>query len=273
MPKSTKTFISYSHDNEQHSARVLALANQLRAQGVDAEIDQYEPRPPQGWSLWCEEQLRPESSDFVLVVCTETYLSRVEKRVPADEGLGVFWEGSVIRSYLYEEKSNNRFLPVLFDPKDGAYIPRPLKDTTRYLLKAFALSDPGYEALYRELTRQTIDRPPLGEVVTLRRGGTSFERSVSDTQVLPPVVPRKVRTTFSSVAAAQTEPDLLEELKGLPAAWFEELVQRFDKHNAVSGRSTPQSTRAIDLLKIVEATEDGPDRLWAEILRLKGNRR
>ncbi|HEY3567344.1 MAG TPA: SEFIR domain-containing protein [Thermoanaerobaculia bacterium] len=274
MPKSTKTFISYSHDNEQHSQRILALANQLRAQGVDAEIDQYESRPPQGWSLWCEEQLRPESSEFVLVVCTETYLNRVEKRVPADEGLGVFWEGSVIRSYIYEEKSNNRFLPVLFDPKDGAYIPRPLKDTTRYLLTAFDLSDPGYEALYRELTHQpAVQRPPLGEVVTLRRGGISFERSVSDTQVLPPVAPRKVLTTFSSAAAAHTEPDLLEELKGLPAAWFEELVHRFDKHNAVSARPAPQSTRAIDLLKIVEATEDGPDRLREEIRRLKENQR
>src|SRR3954466_15160544 len=219
----TNTFISYSPDSEQHSQRVLTLANQLRAQGVDAEIDQYEPRPPQGWPLWCEEQLRPESSDFVLVVCTETYLNRIEKRVPADEGRGVFWEGNVIRSYLYEEKSNNRFLPVIFDPKDGTYIPRPLKDTTRYLLTAFDLSDSGYEALYRELTHQpAIERPSLGPVVNLRRGGVSFERSVSDTQVLPPVAPREARSTFSSAVATHTETDLLEELKRLPAGWFEE---------------------------------------------------
>lgn len=270
----TKTFISYSHDSEQHSQRVLALANQLRDQGVDAEIDQYETRPPQGWPRWCEEQLRPESSELVLVICTETYLKRIEGRVLADEGRGVFWEGNVIYSYLYDEKSNGRFLPVVFDRKDEAYIPRPLKDTTHYVLTGFDLSDSGYEALYRELTHQpAVQKPPLGPVVNLRRGGVSFEVSVSDTEVLPPVAPREVRTTFPSSAAAPPAPDLLEELKDLPSAWFDELVFRFDKHNAVSARPAPQSIRAIDLLNIVRATEDGPDRLREEIRRLKGNRR
>lgn len=266
----TKTFISYSHDSEQHSQRVLAFANQLRAQGVDAEIDQYETRPPQGWPRWCEEQLRPENSELVLVICTETYLNRVEGKVPADEGRGVFWEGSIIYSYLYEEKNTARFLPVIFDRKDDTYIPRPLKGATRYLLTAFDLSDSGYEALYRELTHQpAIEKPPLGSVVNLRRGGVSFERSVSDTQVLPPVAPREVRTTFPSSSAAPPAPDLLEELKVLPGPWFEELVYRFDKHYAVSAKSAPQSIRAIDLLNVVRATEDGPDQLREELRRLK----
>jgi tetratricopeptide (TPR) repeat protein len=269
----TKTFISYSHDSEQHSQRVLALANQLRAQGIDAEIDQYETRPPQGWPRWCEEKLRPENFELVLVVCTETYLKRIEGKVSADEGRGVFWEGSIIYSYLYEEKNTERFLPVIFDRKDDAHIPRPLRGATRYLLSAFDLSDSGYESLYRELTHQpAIERPPLGEVVNLRRGGVSFERSMSDTQVLPPVPPRKARTTFPTSSAAPPAPDLLEELKVLPAAWFEELVYRFDKHNAASAKPAPQSIRAIELLNIVRATADGPDRLREEIRRLKGSR-
>jgi hypothetical protein len=270
----TKTFISYSHDNEQHSQRVLALANQLRAQGVAAEVDQYETRPPQGWPRWCEEQLRPESSEFVLVLCTETYLKRIEGRVSADEGRGVFWEGNVIYSYLYEERSNERFLPVIFDRKDESFIPRPLKGSAHYLLTVFDLSDSGYEALYRELTHQpAVQRPPLGKVVSLRRGGVSFERSVSDTHVLPPVAPREALSTFPSSAAAPPAPDLLDELKGLPSAWFEELVYRLDANNAVSAKPAPQSTRAIELLNIVRATEDGPDQLREEIRRLKGKRR
>lgn len=57
----TKVFLSYSHDNEQHSQRVLTLANQLRSHGVDAELDQYVTRPLQGWPRWCEDQLLPES--------------------------------------------------------------------------------------------------------------------------------------------------------------------------------------------------------------------
>jgi len=88
----------------------------------------------------------------------------------------------------------------------------------------------------------------------------------------PPVAPRKVRTTFPSSSAAPPAPDLLEEPKALPAAWFEELVYRFDQHNAVSAKPAPQSIRAIELLNVARATEDGPDRLREEIRRLKGSR-
>ena len=268
----TKTFISYSHDSEQHSQRVLTLANQLRAQGVDAEIDQYETRPPQGWPRWCEEQLRPENSELVLVVCTETYLKRIENKVPADEGLGVFWEGGIIYSYLFDEKDTERFLPVIFDPKDGAYIPRPLKGATRFVLSKFDFSDSGYSALYRELTHQpAVQKPPLGEVVRMRGGFSLSVEGEDDVNVLPPVEPKRARSVFPSTAAAETDP--LEELKALPAPWFDELVYRFDEHNAVSARPAPQSMRAIDLLNVVRATEDGLARLREEIRRLKGNRR
>jgi hypothetical protein len=96
-----KVFISYSHDSPDHSERVLALSNQLRALGIDTELDRYNVRPPQGWPHWCDEQLRPDVSSFVLVICTPTYSARVENRVPADEGRGVSWEGAIIYAYLY----------------------------------------------------------------------------------------------------------------------------------------------------------------------------
>lgn len=271
VPK--KVFISYSHDSEQHSQRVLALANQLRQHGVDAELDQYEIRPAQGWPRWCEEQLRPENSEHVLVVCTETYRERIEGKVPADEGRGVFWEGDVIYSYLYEEKSKERFIPILFDRKDEANIPRPLKGAAHYQITAFDLSDAGYQSLYRELTHQpAVEKPPLGERVRLR-GWRGLPMSRSDVvTVLPPVAPREVHSTFSVPTAAPSETDLLEELKRLPPAWFDELVFHFDTNGAVSGRPAPQAMRAIDLLAVVRVLADGPVRLRAEIQRLKGDR-
>jgi SEFIR domain len=83
-------FISYSHDSAEHLARVLALSERLRELGIDAELDRYHVRPSQGWPRWCEEQLRPENSRFVLLLCTYTYRRRVEKKVTADESRGVF---------------------------------------------------------------------------------------------------------------------------------------------------------------------------------------
>jgi hypothetical protein len=261
-----KVFISYSHDSEQHSQRVLALANQLRQHGVDAEIDQYETRPAQGWPRWCEEQLRPENAEHVLVVCTETYLQRIEGKVPSGEGLGVFWEGDVIYSYLYEQRSKERFIPILFDRKDEANIPRPLKGAAHFQLGAFDFSDGGYTSLYRELTHQpAVEKPPLGERVSFR-GTRGLPLGVQeDLTIWPPVAPRAVRST--------PETDLLEELKRLPSAWFDELVFHFDTQGAVSARPAAQAIRAIDLLTVVRVLEDGPVRLRAEIQRLRGDRR
>jgi hypothetical protein len=185
--KSPKVFISYSHDSTEHEKRVFQLAKALRDHGINIELDQYHIRPPYGWSRWCEEQLRHTASDFVLMICTEKYLARVENRVPADEGRGVFWEGSIIYSYVYEEKENHRFIPILLSCSKDCHIPRPLRDHTRYRLTTFSFDCPGYEALYRELTGQpAVTKSPLGEVVRL-------------SLVLMPALPtREVKSIFNS---------------------------------------------------------------------------
>ena len=85
-----KLFISYSHDSPEHEDRVRALADRLRADGIDAHIDQYSPAPPEGWPMWMDEQIR--TADFVLLVCTETYSQRVERREQPGKERGVLWE-------------------------------------------------------------------------------------------------------------------------------------------------------------------------------------
>jgi hypothetical protein len=50
-PAPPRVFISYSHDSDKHRDRVLELADRLRADGVDAMIDQYIQSPPEGWRI------------------------------------------------------------------------------------------------------------------------------------------------------------------------------------------------------------------------------
>ena len=70
--RSPRVFISYSHDNGEHCDRVLGLAQQLRRDGIDVELDQFHQYELVHWPRWCEEQLRPANSDFVLCVCTRS---------------------------------------------------------------------------------------------------------------------------------------------------------------------------------------------------------
>ena len=82
-----KVFISYSHDSELHSKRVLALANQLRGHGIEARIDQYVGDPDEGWPMWMRNQVL--EANRVLLVFTENYARRFLGKEEEGRGLGV----------------------------------------------------------------------------------------------------------------------------------------------------------------------------------------
>ncbi len=168
-----RVFISYSHDRDEHRDRVLDLADRLRADGIDAIIDQYIQSPPEGWPGWCKTEL--EQAGFVLMVCTETYLRRVDRKAEPGVGHGVLWEGRLINQYLYDAGSvSTKFVPVLLADGSPEHIPTPVKGGTIYHLGTSA----GYEALLRLVTEQPLTPiPPLGRRRSLapkarRSGGT-----------------------------------------------------------------------------------------------------
>ena len=154
-----KVFISYSWDSPEHCDSVLNLANKLRKEGVDAEIDQYEECPKEGWPLLMQNQIN--NATYVLIVCTETYLKRVEKREEKGNGLGVTWEASLIYQLLYEQQGfNTKFIPIIFKESDFDNIPLPLKNTTIYNLE----NNKDYNKLYGRLTgNPIIKKPELGK--------------------------------------------------------------------------------------------------------------
>jgi hypothetical protein len=158
-----RVFISYSHDTVEHQERVLGLADRLRTDGIDAEIDQYNTAPPEGWPLWCEQQIT--AADVVLMICTETYQRRVSGNEERGQGLGVVWEARIIRQLLYDAGAiSDKFVPVLFFDASPEQIPTPIKGCTYYVVD----TENGYEDLYRRLTgQQSLVRPALGRIRSL----------------------------------------------------------------------------------------------------------
>ncbi|MDV6342040.1 SEFIR domain-containing protein [Nitrosomonas sp. Is24] len=161
MNPTARVFISYSHDSDTHRAFVHNLANDLRRDGLDCQIDQYvNGFPPEGWQRWMENQI--EQADFVLIVCTPLYLQRYRGNDP-DGGRGVNFEGVVISQTLYDHYYRNiKFIPVI--PAQGSLddVPLPLKGFTTYQLPQ------DYTALYRLLTDQhATPAPPVGNIIYL----------------------------------------------------------------------------------------------------------
>jgi hypothetical protein len=68
MAEPPKVFISYSHDSDDHKAWVRKLAEDLRLNGVDATIDQWEVGPGTDLVAFMEREVT--TSDRVVVICT-----------------------------------------------------------------------------------------------------------------------------------------------------------------------------------------------------------
>ncbi|BDI04975.1 SUMF1/EgtB/PvdO family nonheme iron enzyme [Sphaerotilus microaerophilus] len=194
--RSARVFISYAQESEDHSAWVLALADRLRAHGIDAWIDQFEQGfVSAGWRTWMTEQIR--QAHHVLVVCTEEYEKRFEGNAPAYVGRGVRWESQHITQALYDAKfvNDRRFIPVLRLGADAPFVPFPLKDYTSYRLD----DDSGYDALYRLLTDQpATPARPLGvqrKLPPLPRPGSAQ----------PAPKPADIRNPYPGLAAFRPE--------------------------------------------------------------------
>jgi len=164
MADAPRVFISYSHDSSDHAARVLDLANALRRDGSDVILDRYlQPRgPEEGWPLWMDRNIR--DADFVLMVCTATYLRRVMSEEEPGLGLGVRWEGKLIYNRIYHDKpSGLRFIPILLPGSEPAHIPTPVLGHNRYQIASFSRTDRGYDDLYRHLrNKPEVIAPRIG---------------------------------------------------------------------------------------------------------------
>jgi hypothetical protein len=152
--------ISYSHDSEEHEERVLALANRLRADGIDCEIDQYIPggAPPEGWPRWMEARI--EESDFTLMICTPTYARRVLRQEAADRGRGVVWEATLLYNLLYHDDAfKAKAVPILMGEGTVRDIPLPFRDNFCDLR-----APEGYAQLLQRLYRRSrAQKPTLGD--------------------------------------------------------------------------------------------------------------
>ena len=75
MAEHPKTFISYSHDNDEHKAWVKKLAIDLRQHmGVDVIFDQWDLRIGSDLSLFMEQGLN--EATLIICICSDEYVRK-----------------------------------------------------------------------------------------------------------------------------------------------------------------------------------------------------
>ncbi|RUO38619.1 hypothetical protein CWE13_02950 [Aliidiomarina shirensis] len=145
-----KIFISYSHDSQDHKKWVLDLATRLRGSGIDAIIDQWELRPGDDLPHFMETHLA--DSDYVIMVCSDTYVEKANKGVG-----GVGYEKMIITADLLTNIDSNKIIPII--KQSGTHsVPTFLK--TKLFIDFSKSGD--YEFSFDELVR-TFHGAPLFE--------------------------------------------------------------------------------------------------------------
>ncbi|MGB4659999.1 MAG: SEFIR domain-containing protein [Mobilitalea sp.] len=161
MQENPRVFVSYSHQNAEKDNVILEFTNNLRLEGIDANIDLYEESPVEGWPRWMENQI--SKADFVLVVSSKSYYEKCYSELNA--GKGVSWEVNIVYQHIYDSKSKNtKFIPIYFDKADEQYILTPLRAFTFYNVT----EKEEFDKLYWHLRGVTKNqRPPLGKLRSL----------------------------------------------------------------------------------------------------------
>ena len=103
---STKAFMSYSWDDDQHKAWVAKLATNLRDNGVETILDQWHAVPGDQLPEFMERQIR--ENDYVLIICTPNYRLKSDGR----KG-GVGYEGDIMTAEVHNQRNHRKFIPIL----------------------------------------------------------------------------------------------------------------------------------------------------------------
>jgi hypothetical protein len=151
--ESPRALISYAHGSDTRDRKIRDLADCLRRDGVECDLDQYHESPEHGWPTWMSAAIA-DARRTIVVVASDAYLRRWTLAEESGIGLGAKYEGKLIRQVLYEaEGFNGRVVPVVLEHGDVRFVPLELRDVTRYDVSDAA----GYDRLLRRLTGQPLE--------------------------------------------------------------------------------------------------------------------
>lgn len=232
-----KVFVSYSHDSEEHKAWVAKLTTDLRRNGVDATLDQFDLALGQDVAMFMQRGV--SSSDRVIMVCSEAYVTK------ADAGAGgVGYERLIITSEVVENIDTKKFIPLVRGNPSRLKVPkfmgpRLYVDFTR---------DEDYAAKLDELLHEIHNvpvaaKPPLGPNPfsgSIADSGPGI-RAVSPTGITASGASVLDDSWFAAQATTATSGHAKLGFKGL-------MEVRFALHN-------PISKSQIELLNAVRKSE------------------
>lgn len=173
-----KVFLSYAHDDADHVAAVLELANLLMDCGISVVLDKWDEYARQDWSAWMLRSIR--SADFVIVVASPMYAAVGDGTPPENIHLGVQAEAAVLRDLLHRDRHTwlAKMLPVILPGRSLGELPDFVQPYSASHFVVEAVSQNGVEGLLRVITGQPRHvRPRYGRIPVLQSAPVSWSSS------------------------------------------------------------------------------------------------
>ena len=211
-------FLSYSHDSAAHKAWVRKLAEDLRGQGVDATLDQWDLRHGADLVAFMEAGIR--EAERVLMVCSSNYVRKAEQR----KG-GAGYEGMIVTSHVARSTDTVKFIPLVRDNPAEPLLP----DFLGPRLWLDFRDDAHYAERLEDLVRELHDlprfrKPPLGrpaflpDTVELVSEPVALERKPATAQPVAAAQPELTKPLL--IQAVVIEPQLVQPAAAIPLQRF-----------------------------------------------------
>ena len=161
IDKIPRVFISYSWTSEEYKQKVYDLACQLRNDGVEVVLDEWDLNVGNDIYAFMERSVTDDSIDRVLILCDKIYTEKANSR----KG-GVGDETAIITPELYGKVAQDRFIPIIMERDEvtgKGYMPAYLGSRVYVDLSGDSYAK-GYEQLLRIIFGQPAKRrPALGK--------------------------------------------------------------------------------------------------------------
>ncbi|NOX65828.1 MAG: TIR domain-containing protein [Chlorobi bacterium] len=179
-----KAFISYAWESDEIKIWVKELATELRNDGIDAKLDQWDVVPGDQMPHFMEKSVR--ENDYVLIICTPKYKSKSENRIG-----GVGYEGDIMTAEVLQNSNHRKFIPILKSGTKDSSIPSWLQGKYYVDLSNETHYDNNYSDLTTTLLNARETAPKLG--TTLRRTTTETQTQKPKTEPVPKDEPIKIK--------------------------------------------------------------------------------
>ena len=209
--KNPTVFISYSWDNPSHKEWVIALANELRRNGIDATLDEFitQKGTVNLNRMMIENVMR---NDYTLVVLTDKY---AEKANEFNGGVG--YETSLLINNMVE--NIEKIIPVMrFNGDKNKAIPFYLNGITYIDFSDDNDFNKKFEELkYKILKIDRIEMEPLGVIPTLKSQKITRETLHSDAVLEDVLIPdfREITDRDKSKFMKDSYPEIINCLEDL----------------------------------------------------------